>query len=109
MYTYRAHIISVYDGDTVRCDVDLGFDCWLCNRQLRLYGIDAPELRGGTRKAGLRTRDALREMVLAQTCRLRTHKDQKDKYGRYLATLFLGTLNVNEWLIQQGFAAKYVG
>ena len=37
-------ILRVVDGDTVDCNIDLGFD--LCiKRRVRLFGIDAPESR----------------------------------------------------------------
>ena len=29
MYEYKAVIVSVYDGDTVTADIDLGFEVWL--------------------------------------------------------------------------------
>ena len=43
LYTYKANIVRVIDGDTVVADIDLGFDVWLRKEHLRLVGIDAPE------------------------------------------------------------------
>ena len=45
MYEYKATIVRVVDGDTVDVDIDLGFDTWLHNQRIRLYGIDTPECR----------------------------------------------------------------
>ena len=45
MYTYRAKIIGVYDGDTITALVELGFNVTI-ELKLRLYGIDTPEVRG---------------------------------------------------------------
>ena len=45
MYQYKAIITKVIDGDTVDVDIDLGFDVWLKNQRIRLYGIDTPESR----------------------------------------------------------------
>ena len=50
MFEYRAHIIKVYDGDTVTADIDLGFNVILKKQKLRLIGIDAPEIRGAERE-----------------------------------------------------------
>lgn len=45
MYTYRIKkITSIIDGDTIECDIDLGFDISL-NQKIRLAGIDTPESR----------------------------------------------------------------
>lgn len=40
---------------------------------------------------------------------LRTEKDRKGKYGRYLGTLFIDGIpkSINEWLIEKGFASPY--
>ena len=45
MYEYNATIRYIVDGDTVDVDIDLGFDVWLRNQRIRLYGIDTPECR----------------------------------------------------------------
>ncbi len=66
LYYYKAKIISVYDGDTVRVDIDLGLSTWIKNEKLRLARINAPELRGDEREAGMAARDFLREYVLEQ-------------------------------------------
>lgn len=46
MYTYRALVKSIYDGDTLRADIDLGFGVILADQSLRLLGIDTPEIKG---------------------------------------------------------------
>lgn len=42
LYHYRARLVSVYDGDTIRVDLDLGMGIWRNNIALRLYGINTP-------------------------------------------------------------------
>ncbi len=88
-YRYRAKIVSVYDGDTVRADIDLGCSIWVRNEPLRLFGIDAPELRGDERNEGLRSRDWLRHRVLDRDVIVETIKDKRGKYGRLLAKLWI--------------------
>jgi micrococcal nuclease len=103
MYTYRAKIISVYDGDTVTALVDLGFG--ITNKiKIRLKGINTPEIRGSERPRGLISRDFLREKVLNKDIIIETFKDKKGKYGRYIGTLWLDEENVNELLVEQGYA-----
>ena len=106
IYQYRAHVVSVYDGDTLRADVDLGFFTWVKNEQFRLARINTPEVRGDTREDGLRSRDRLRELVLDQDIVIETEK--KGKFGRYIAEIFLdtedGLVNVNDRLVDEGLA-----
>jgi micrococcal nuclease len=105
MYQYRCSIIRIVDGDTLHLDVELGFDV---RRQdsFRLYGINAPEMsteEGKTAKAWLE--DQLKGGLTMVT----THKDQREKYGRYLATLWVGSTNVNEAMVEAGHAVPYFG
>ena len=56
MHEYNCTIRRVVDGDTVDVDIDLGFDTWIHNERVRLYGIDTPESRTRDleeKKAGL--------------------------------------------------------
>jgi micrococcal nuclease len=43
-YYYVAEVVSVYDGDTCTCVVDLGFKTFQ-RIKVRLVGIDTPEIR----------------------------------------------------------------
>jgi endonuclease YncB( thermonuclease family) len=44
-YHYSARVIDVHDGDTIRCDIDLGFGkITLRNQAFRFFGINAPEI-----------------------------------------------------------------
>jgi micrococcal nuclease len=108
IYEYRACVIDVYDADTVRADIDLGLSTWRHGEPLRLYGINAPEMRGPERLAGILARDALRARVLGKELTIRTIKDEREKYGRYLAVLLDADGNVNEWLVEQGHAVAYL-
>lgn len=103
MYEYRANVISVYDGDTITAVVDLGFHISITEK-FRLIRIDAPELRGEEREQGLISRDRLREMILDKDVIIKTYKDQKGKYGRYLAEIIFEDNNINDWLVSEGLA-----
>lgn len=103
-YQYRALITKVYDGDTVTATIDAGFNIELKNEKIRLYGIDAPEMRGEQRPEGLVSRDWLRSRVLNKKVILHTIKDKKGKYGRYLAVIYLNGVNINDELVTSGMA-----
>ena len=107
MWEYRGFVRKVYDGDTITVDFDLGFDILLKNQKIRLLGIDAPEVRGKERQEGLKSRDALRSRIANKWVTIKTEKDKKGKYGRWLGTVILDEENINKWLINEGFAKEY--
>ncbi len=109
-YSYKADIVRIVDGDTVVANIDLGFEVWRHNEHLRLFGIDTPE-RGDT--GYTEANDALAELIEGQRVLICTVKakrsevEAKGSFGRYLATIWIGDLNVNQWLLENGFAAVY--
>jgi len=108
LYHYKALITSVYDGDTVTATVDLGLFIKKEKVKIRLYGINAPELRGETLKQGRESRDFLRSLVLNQKVVIQTIKDGKGKYGRYLANIWLDISGdmvcINDYIVENDLA-----
>ena len=104
MYRYKAKITKVYDGDTVTADIDLGLGVWVRGEKLRLFGINAPEVRGPEKVKGKESRDFLRELILNKEVTVWTIKDKKGKYGRYLAKVFGDEGDINEFMVKQGNA-----
>lgn len=108
LYFYKAKVVSVYDGDTIHVDIDLGLKIWIKKEKIRLARINSPEIRGVERQKGLEARDFLRELVLGKDIYLETIKDRKGKYGRYLGEIWLRgdgePLNVNDELVRTGHA-----
>ncbi len=103
-YLYKAVISSVYDGDTVTADIDLGFHVWIHDEKLRLSRINAPEVRGKERPEGLISRDWLREKIQGKAVVIKTVKDKKGKYGRYLIEIILDGVNINDELVKNKLA-----
>jgi len=107
-YTYRAVVRSIYDGDTIRVDLDLGFGIWLHDQALRLTEIDTPEIRGVERPDGLRAKAFVEDMIPPGTeVIVRTFKDRTGKYGRWLAEVWRGVVCVNAALMAAGLAVPY--
>ena len=108
-YVYRCRIErpeDVYDGDTVTVTIDLGFNIDFGELTLRLYGIDAPEMRGPEKVEGRKSRDWLRERLAGREFIVQTIRDRKGKYGRYLAIIWVDGVNVNEEMVRLGLAEK---
>ncbi len=106
-YSYRAQVIDVIDGDTIRCNVDLGFSVW-SKLVFRLYGLNTPELVGKDKTKALEAKNFLIAQVLNKQVTIKTHKDRKEKYGRYLAEILNGKVNINKLLLDKGLAVKYM-
>lgn len=102
LYHYKATVVSVYDGDTITVDIDLGFSVKL-RMPVRLARINAPEIRGETRVAGQAARDFL-QSLLPQQVTLKTYKDGREKYGRYLADVWVGNVCISDAMVAAGFA-----
>jgi|TARA_R110000772_G_scaffold79457_4_gene169931 endonuclease YncB( thermonuclease family) len=112
-FTYRLDIdsISVYDGDTIKCDIDLGFSIILKKQSVRSLGINCPEIRTKDKKEkalAYEARDQLRHILEdAEVIALQSHG--KGKFGRILGTLFADGKNVNDMMIDLGLARPYDG
>lgn len=118
MYEYNAKVTAVHDGDTFKATVDLGFSV-LVEQTFRMQGINAPELKGMTMKAGLESRDKLRELILGKEIIIKSFKPdtslKQEKYGRYLARVYIFdeysrrfSFDVNTEMIVQGLAVPYM-
>jgi len=109
MYEYRAFVRKVYDGDTITCDIDLGFNMIMRNQKLRLVGINTPEVRGESRPEGLKVRDIVRARISNKWVVIKTHKDKKGKYGRWLGEIYESNTeeSLNQWLLNEGHAVEY--
>lgn len=105
-YTYNANVTKVYDGDTITVDIDLGLGVWIRGEKIRLFGINAPEVRGEERIDGLASRDWLRKLILERTVVIKTIKDSKGKYGRYLGRVFIEGQDVAQLIIAAGHAVE---
>ena len=114
MYTYKAKIVRIVDGDTLDLHIDLGFDVWTKQR-VRVMGIDTPESR---------TRD-LREKVFGKLATARVHElapvdsiqtietaiDKKGKFGRVLADVWIEEQEawMTEIIVKEHLAVAYHG
>jgi endonuclease YncB( thermonuclease family) len=100
LYTYKAYVTQVIDGDTFDAVIDLGFKI-MTLQKLRLRGLDAPEIvssEGKEAKAFLEKHFAkTRNEILIRTVK-------SDKYDRYLADVWTGETYLNQALLDEGLA-----
>lgn len=103
MHEYTGVVYNVVDGDTIDVLIDLGFKVSIKQR-LRLNGIDTPE-RG--QQGFDEAKTWLTNQVLNQQVNIKTTK--VSKWGYYLADVTMGSVLINESLIDQKLARPYDG
>jgi endonuclease YncB( thermonuclease family) len=109
MYEYSASLIAVVDGDTLKLDIDAGFKIHL-REVFRLARINAPEL---LTLDGMQARSFMAEQ-LAKATAMKVQTTRQEKYGRWLAELFIQTkesktswVNVNSLMLETHHAVPY--
>ena len=112
-YEYQTKITNVVDGDTVDATLQLGFNITFTDR-FRLYGINAPETRTKDtieKVKGMASKLWLKHQInTAQTITIRTLKDKRGKFGRWLAILCRNNepKSLNEQMLDNGLAIEYM-
>ena len=104
-------IAKVTDGDTIRIE----------GKKIRFFGIDAPEKKQQCKKpwltisfisfskdypCGQISTDKLKKKINNKL--LICKWSNKDRYKRYIAECFKNKVNINEWMVRNGYAIAYV-
>lgn len=110
---YECNLRGVVDGDTISCDVDLGFAVGLTKQSVRIAHINAPELHSKDPQERQRAQDA-RDFVTAKLGHAPIYLDvkppvYKDKYGRILAVVVAGGEDVGAAEVAAGLAKPWEG
>jgi micrococcal nuclease len=91
-------VLKVIDGDTIRV-AGLG--------KVRYIGIDAPEIKHPSREAepyGYEAAEANRKLVQGKKVKIELDAGKRDRYGRVLAYVYSGSVFVNAYLVEAGYA-----
>jgi len=89
---------SVHDGDTIRCGAE----------RVRLFGVDAPEVRRGQTPAEPFAYDARDELIRLTRGRVGCRFVERDRYGRFVGKCWSSVSpDVNAAIIRSGFATEY--
>ena len=92
----------ITDGDIVK----------ILNKRIRLHGIDAPEKKQICVKNSKKyncwqeATNALKKKIdeKSVTCKV---QDKLDRYKRYIGVCLLGDLDLNQWMVRNGYAVAY--
>lgn len=100
MFTYKAILEKVIDGDTIDVTIDLGFEIY-ARKRLRLAGINAPETRT---LEGIAAKEFLQAYLLpGETLSISTRKGP-DLYNRWIAVVWAGDTEINNLMLEKGMA-----
>lgn len=99
----RATLVArVLDGDTL---------VLATGERVRLIGINAPEIAGLRRLVpqpfGPEAAAFARRLAEGRRVRLEFDRERRDTYGRTLAYVFVGDLDLNAEMIREGYAVAY--
>ena len=116
LYTYKAHLERVIDGDTLWVMLDIGFGIY-SRQKLRLNAINTPKL---SMTEGLRAKRFVEKALKPlDFFIIKNHKKKVGKYARYLADIFYlqgkkdpkvvakDGLFLNQLLLDKGLASVY--
>ena len=104
-------VISVYDGDTFRVDIDSLPPLVGKNIPIRLNGVDTPEIQGKCKyekDLALKARDFVRNK-LANAKEIKLTKLQRGKYFRVVADVMVDDVSLEKELLENKLAYKYTG
>ena len=94
----KPHII---DGDTIH----------IKSNKIRLHGIDAPETKQTCEidnedwDCGKQSTKELKNLINNQKVECITN--DIDRYNRYVAICFVNEININQWMVKNGWAIAY--
>ncbi|ELD5175572.1 thermonuclease family protein [Campylobacter upsaliensis] len=98
-------VSKVIDGDTIELLAKTSKENpynHITKLKIRLYGIDAPELK---QAYGKEAKEYLSALVLKQEVSLII--ENKDKYDRFVGTIFLKGQDINKEMVKNGYAHAY--
>jgi len=104
-------VISVYDGDTLRINIDSYPDIVGKNIRIRIKDIDAPEIRGRCQKEidlAILARDFLRSAI-DKSNQIELRNIERGKYFRIVGELYIDGENISSNLIKKKLAYYYNG
>lgn len=96
LFALSGKVVSIHDGDTITV---------LQGKQqvkIRLYGIDAPELK---QPYGKKSKQFLANLIAGKV--VEVEENGKDRYKRTIGTVYLGGTDINAQMVANGYAWAY--
>ena len=96
LFAFVGKVVSIHDGDTITV---------LQGKQqvkVRLFGIDAPELK---QPYGKKSKQFLVNLVAGKV--VEVEENGKDRYKRTIGTIYLNDTDINAQMVENGYAWAY--
>ena len=96
LFALSGKVISIHDGDTITV---------LQGKQqikVRLFGIDAPELK---QPYGKKSKQFLANLIAGKV--VEVEKNGKDRYKRTIGSIYLNDKDINAQMVENGYAWAY--
>ena len=96
LFAFNGKVVSIHDGDTITV---------LQGKQqikVRLFGIDAPELK---QPYGKKSKQFLTNLIAGQM--VEVEENGKDRYRRTIGTIYLNGTDINAQMVENGYAWAY--
>ena len=96
LFALSGKVVSIHDGDTITI---------LQEKQqikVRLFGIDAPELK---QPYGKKSKQFLANLIAGEV--VEVEENGKDRYKRTIGTVYLGSTDINAQMVANGYAWAY--
>ena len=96
LFAFNGKVVSIHDGDTITV---------LQGKQqvkVRLFGIDAPELK---QPYGKKSKRFLANLIAGEV--VEVEENGNDKYGRTIGTVYLNGDDINAQMVENGYAWAY--
>ena len=96
IFACSGRVVSIHDGDTITVLQD--------KRQIkvRLYGIDAPELK---QSYGKKSKQFLADLIAGEA--VEVEENGKDRYKRTIGSIYLNGVDINAQMVENGYAWAY--
>ena len=96
LFALSSKVVSIHDGDTITVLQD--------KRQIkvRLFGIDAPELK---QPYGKKSKQFLANLIAGKV--VEVEENGKDRYKRTISIVYLGNTDINAQMVANGYAWAY--
>ena len=94
-------VVRVVDGDTIHVRIGARVE------KVRYIGVNTPEVHHPTKgeePGGREAAEVNRRLVEGQAVRLELDVQERDRYGRLLAYVWIGDLMINAELLRLGYA-----
>lgn len=97
LFALSGKVVSIHDGDTITILTEQKQQI-----KVRLFGIDAPELK---QPYGKKSKQFLANLIAGEV--VEVDESGKDRYKRTIGTIYLNGADINAKMVENGYAWAY--